>query len=218
MYFLWHRSNIQNAGKSTIVLSNSCHGKYSLIFIFVDAENISLKEVESINASLSDKVFVFSKTDAVKSLCERKLFLYISSYPTGANQADFYLIATLSGIIASLSPAQKQICACVLYSRDNSLVAAFTFQCKLHQVNYKVALQPKLPKVVKHVSNVNSLEEKILTLLTTPMKSEAIREQLNVPRTEFTRSLNQLIRDEKIKRSPERQKSWIRTSHSETVE
>lgn len=66
-------------------------------FIFVDAENIGLKEVEAIDASISDKVLVFSKNDTVKEVCERKLFLYISSYPTGSNQADFYIIGNLVG-------------------------------------------------------------------------------------------------------------------------
>ena len=34
--------------------------------IFVDVENIGLKELKKINAEIVDKVFVFSKSDAVK--------------------------------------------------------------------------------------------------------------------------------------------------------
>ena len=49
-------------------------------FIFVDAENIGLKKVNTIKATLSDKVFVFSKSDAIKQACEQNLFLFISLY------------------------------------------------------------------------------------------------------------------------------------------
>ena len=34
--------------------------------ILVDVENIGLKELEKINTAIVDKVFVFSKSDAVK--------------------------------------------------------------------------------------------------------------------------------------------------------
>ncbi|MBF4269331.1 hypothetical protein EAY71_20920, partial [Vibrio anguillarum] len=64
--------------------------------IFVDAENVGLKELEKINASIVDKVFVFSKSDAVKLVCEKSLYLCLNDYPTGQNQADFYIIAYLS--------------------------------------------------------------------------------------------------------------------------
>jgi hypothetical protein len=39
-----------------------------LKFIFIDAENIGLKEVEAVSASITDKVLVFSKNDAVKEI------------------------------------------------------------------------------------------------------------------------------------------------------
>lgn len=138
-------------------------------FIFVDAENIGLKEVEAINASIiSDKVLVFSKNDTVKEVCERKLFLYISSYPTGSNQADFYIIGNLLRIIASLKKQQLDICQFVLYSQDNSLVTAFAFQCKLHKLKHRIALkskahiqaQPK-PQVIEPKKTVQNLEQKI---------------------------------------------------------
>lgn len=51
--------------------------------IFVDAENVGLRELEKINASVVDKVFVFSKSDSVKLVCEKSLYLFLSDYPTG---------------------------------------------------------------------------------------------------------------------------------------
>ncbi|ELV8755367.1 hypothetical protein QNE93_004293, partial [Vibrio vulnificus] len=44
--------------------------------VFVDAENVGLKELEKLRASAIDKVFVFSKSEAIKQCCEKNLFLY----------------------------------------------------------------------------------------------------------------------------------------------
>lgn len=179
-------------------------------FIFVDAENIGLKEVESIEASVSDKVFVFSKNEAVKNVCERKLFLYISSYPVGSNQADFYLIGNLVGLILSLTPGQKPSCEFVLYSRDNSLVTAFSFQCKLHKAKSTIALEPKKSSNVVSIKKDLTLDQKILNLLKNPYPSETIRKKLNAEKPEFTRAINELIKDGKIKRQENSKKNWIK--------
>ncbi|EMJ3470170.1 hypothetical protein V7L80_005248, partial [Vibrio harveyi] len=42
--------------------------------VFVDAENVGLKELEKLRASAIDKVFVFSKSEAIKQCCEKNLF------------------------------------------------------------------------------------------------------------------------------------------------
>ena len=100
----------------------------------------ALKEVESIEATISDKVFVFSKNEAIKQACEQNLFLFISSYPTAPNQADFYIIGNLIKTIVLLTKQQKINCEFILYSRDTSLVTAFSFQCKLHKVKHKILI------------------------------------------------------------------------------
>ena len=208
----------------------------NLRFIFVDAENIGLKEVELIEACVSDKVFVFSKNDAVKSVCERKLFLFISSYPIGSNQADFYIIGNLAGIISSLSEKQKEVCQFSLYSRDNSLVTAFSFQCNLHKVKHKIALEPKSspehkhnleplispepkvppeqkkPSVIVPIRQSKTLDQQILELLDTPQPSETMRKQLKSSKPDFTRAMNTLIKESKIKRSANSQKKWVRAN------
>ena len=61
--------------------------------IFVDAENVGLKELEKIKASIVDKVLVFSRVESIKQTCEKLLYLCLSDYPEGANQADFHIIA-----------------------------------------------------------------------------------------------------------------------------
>ena len=74
--------------------------------IFVDAENVGLKELEKLKASVVDKVFVFSKVDSVIQFCEKQLYLCLSDYPCGANQADFYIIAYVARILAVLDKKQ----------------------------------------------------------------------------------------------------------------
>ncbi len=180
-------------------------------FLFVDAENIGLKEVEPIQAKISDKVFVFSKNEAIKQACERNLFLFISSYPTAPNQADFYIIGNLVGTIASLTKEQKKSCEFVLYSRDASLVTAFSFQCELHKVKHKIALKPKSLDNVIEITQEKTLDQKILNLLKKPTASETVRKQLKVPKSDFTRAMNTLIKDKQIQRSPNSKKNWIQT-------
>lgn len=97
--------------------------------IFVDAENVGLKELEKIKASPIDKVFVFSKSESIKLVCEKSIFLYLSDYPKGQNQADFYIIAYLSRILCTLDRKQLNSINFNLYSNDENLIAAFEFQC-----------------------------------------------------------------------------------------
>ncbi|MGB3385997.1 MAG: hypothetical protein WBA64_15195 [Marinomonas sp.] len=188
-------------------------------FIFVDAENIGLKEVEAISASISDKVLVFSKNDAVKEVCERKLFLYISSYPTGSNQADFYIIGNLVGMIASLTKQQRDICQFVLYSQDNSLVTAFAFQCKLHKLKHSIALESKAqiqaqpkPQVIEPKKTVQNLEQRVYEQFKTEQTTESVRKKLKQPKSDFTKALNVLIKANKIQRVSKSKKTWGRAN------
>lgn len=179
-------------------------------FIFIDAENIGLKEIEMIETTIADKAFVFSKNESIKETCEKKLFLYISNYPTGPNQADFYIIANLIAVISSISTSLKSYCEFVLYTRDNSLVNAFVFQCDLHSVKHKIALKPKLTNNIIQISQEPTLNQKILDVLINPMQSEAMRKKLRAPKSDFTRALNILIKENKIMRSPTCKKEWAR--------
>tara|TARA_B110000211_G_scaffold130780_1_gene150235 strand:+ start:1255 stop:1821 length:567 start_codon:yes stop_codon:yes gene_type:complete len=186
-----------------------------LNFIFVDAENIGLKEVEAITPSISDKVLVFSKNSAVQEVCERKLFLYISSYPGGPNQADFYIIGNLVGMIASLTELQRKEANFTLYSQDNSLVTAFSFQCQLHKVKNNIALAPKKPSqtesvVIEPKKASQSLEKKIYESFKAEQTTETVRKKLNQPKSDFTRALNSLIAKNKIERVSKNQKTWRR--------
>ena len=181
-------------------------------FLFVDAENIGLKEVEAIDSSVADKTLVFTKDETIKQACERKLFLSISSYPAGPNQADFYIIGNLVGVIASLTEQQRSASQFVLYSQDNALVKAFSFQCKLHSVKHKVASGPKSqPKLVGPKSKpALTLEDRIYKQLQTEQTLESVRLKLKQPRSDFNRSVSALVREKKICRVSKSQKTWVR--------
>lgn len=184
-------------------------------FIFIDAENIGTKGVEAITASASDKVLVFSKSEAVKDICERKLFLYISSYPSGSNQADFYIIGNLAGMIASLTEPQRNACKFILYSQDKSLVSAFSFQCQLHKVKHTVALEPKIksPQKSKSIAprkSQKSLEQIVYECFSTEQTTEHVRKTLKQPKSDFTKVINALIKTNKIERVSKAKKTWIK--------
>ncbi|WP_133309267.1 hypothetical protein [Parashewanella curva] len=180
-------------------------------FIFVDAENIGLQKVNSIKASLTDKVFVFSKNTSVIELCESKLFQVFSCYPTGTNQADFYIIGNLVGVLASLSDEQKKQCQFVLYSQDNALVLAFEFQCKLHKVSCTVALEPKSIAAIvpQAIPKEKASKAKILNYFKRPRLAESVRSMVQYTKPEFTRIFNEFIREELIVRDPNSKKKWI---------
>ena len=180
-------------------------------FIFADAENIGLKEVEAIDSTIADKVLVFSRVDSCKEICERKLFLYMSSYPEGSDQADFYIIGNLVGIISSLTEEQKKLCQFLLYSKDNSLVNAFIFQCQLHKVKYKIVKETQAQKTIESpgAKLKNSLEKNILIQFQKENTTETVRKNLKAEKSDFTKALNQLIRDCKIQRVSKSKKTWI---------
>ena len=128
--------------------------------IFVDAENVGLKELEKLEASVVDKVFVFSKVDSIIKFCEQNLYLCLSDYPFGSNQADFYIIAYLSRILPVLNKKQLGSIRFKLVSNDESLIAAFEFQCKQLGGVCDV-VRTKAAHVVALVQNSLSPEDKI---------------------------------------------------------
>lgn len=181
--------------------------EWSLNFIFIDAENIGLKETEQINTTIFDKVLVFSRSEAIKIVCEKNLFIFVSSYPTGNNQADFYIIGSLSKIINSLKIEQKNNCDFILYSRDSALATAFSFQCNLHKVKHKIKIKPT--NNVVQTKQEKLLEQKILEYLKKPTESESVRNALSIPKPDFTRIINSLIINNKIQRSSDKKK-WVK--------
>lgn len=75
---------------------------------YVDAENIGLSMLDELTISILDRVFVFTNSESLKSACGNALLTCVSGYPSGQNQADFYIIAHLSNVLSHLSKAEKK--------------------------------------------------------------------------------------------------------------
>ncbi|MCR9500927.1 hypothetical protein [Vibrio vulnificus] len=182
--------------------------------IFVDAENVGLKELEKINASIVDKVFVFSKSDAVKLVCEKSLYLCLNDYPTGPNQADFYIIAYLSRVLLALDKKQLGSTHFELYSNDENLITAFEFQCgQLGAVcqSIRTREQTVVPIIESTYPKPNSAEAKLLKALKSPHSLDPeFQQRLGLSKSDFTKAINELSKSNQIKRSPQSKKKWMR--------
>ncbi|CAH7217110.1 conserved hypothetical protein [Vibrio chagasii] len=182
-------------------------------FVFVDAENVGVKGVERVKATLADKVFVFSKSNGIKQYCEKELFHHLSDYPSGQNQADFYIISYLSCVLSTLEQQALASAHFELFSNDESLISAFDFQCKKLGAKFRIA-RTKDEVVVPIVPNVKpnsvSAEQKIYAALESPKNLDpSFQEQLGLSRQVFTKAVNTLSSSNKIKRSETDRKKWV---------
>ena len=180
--------------------------------IFVDAENIGFKRLDAIDASIADKVIVFSRVESIKVFCEQKLYLCLSEYPEGANQADFYIIAYLLRVLSCLSKAQKPVIEFVLYSNDVNLIAAFEFQCGLLGAKSKIHSFNQDTDIICNIvdlTETSQLEEQIYNMLKEPGKLSDIQTTLELSKPIFTKAVNGLIATNKIKRSSKNGKNWV---------
>tara|TARA_R110001583_G_scaffold22377_5_gene83985 strand:+ start:17752 stop:18396 length:645 start_codon:yes stop_codon:yes gene_type:complete len=208
--------------------------------IFVDAENVGFKGLEAIKASILDKVFVFSRIESIKLFSQKKLFLCLTEYPEGANQADFYIVAYLSRLLTSVTKAEIQAIDFILYSDDINLINAFKFQCNLcgakhdivsfnqknKQANSEANIEhinknesvPKLPvnthqAKTKKQANPTSHCQKIFNLLNKPTSLSQIEKTLKLSKPVFTQAVNKLVKDKKICRVSKNGKQWIQNPH-----
>ena len=178
---------------------------------YVDAENTGLNILDELTVSILDRVFVFTNSEGIKSACSNALLTCVSGYPSGQNQADFYIIAHLSNVLSHLSKAEKKAIEFTLCSKDQSLWKAFEFQCSLSGAKSSapyIAIETESNNVVVTIDT--SIEAKILKLMSQPITSIEIQHKLKAPQSEFTTSFNQLIRTGKIKRQVNSKKHWQR--------
>ncbi|MGE8362395.1 hypothetical protein [Pseudomonas sp.] len=178
---------------------------------YVDAENLGLSMLDDLTTSILDRVFVFTNSASHKSACSSTLLTCISGYPSGQNQADFYIIAHLSGVLSHLSKAEKKAIEFNLFSKDQNLWKAFEFQCSLAGVKASapyIKIETESHNVVVAIDT--STEAKILKLMSQPITSIEVQHKLKVPQSEFTTSFNKLIKAGKIKRQENSKKHWLR--------
>ncbi len=184
-------------------------------FVFVDAENVGVKGIEKVKATIADKVFVFSKSNAIKQYCEKELFHHLSDYPNGQNQADFYIISYLSRVLSTLDKKALPSTHFELFSNDESLISAFEFQCKKLGAQFRVARTKEevvVPIASKPQNISQSAEDKIYAALKTPSNLDpSFQEQLGLPRQVFTKAVNALSGSNKIQRSSTDKKKWVQS-------
>jgi len=182
-------------------------------FVFVDAENVGVKGIKKMKAALTDKVFVFSKSNGIKQHCEKELFHHLSDYPSGQNQADFYIISYLSRVLSMLDQQLLTASHFELFSNDENLILAFDFQCRKLGVKSRIVRTNEdvvVPIVANVETNTVSAEEKIFAALESPKNLDpGFQEQLGLSRQAFTRAVNTLSKNNKIKRSEGDKKKWV---------
>lgn len=195
---------------------------------YIDAENIGIGFFEETKISVLDRVFVFSNSEHLKSICLNALITFVSGYPVGQNQADFYIIAHLSNILANLSKEEKKAITFLLYSKDQNLWKAFEFQCLIAGAKSKSPLIPAvIPPVIANSNTIEkpqipveskikvenspvkpTIEQRILKCLSKPTTVVEMQEKLKLQKSEFTTVFNTLIKAGKVKRVVGSPKKW----------
>lgn len=183
--------------------------------ILVDSENVGLKGVEKVSASISDRVFVFSKSENIEQYCEKSLYQHISDYPSGANQADFCIIAYLMRFLTLYDIKALSKLVFQLHSNDSNLITAFQYQCSRFSVKSEIIRTRDTSKVVAlPVDQVKSKDEAAEVLLYDALSKpraldEKLQAELGLPRQVFTKAINSLSSNNKIVRSAETKKKWV---------
>lgn len=185
--------------------------EWPLKIYYFDVENIGLSMLDELTITILDRVFAFTNTESLKAACNNVQIFCIDGYPTGQNQADFYIIAHLSRILSLLSKEEKKAIEFNLCSKDQNLWKAFEFQCSLAGVkSYApcITIKPESDNIVVAIDT--STEAKILKLMSQPITSIEMQRKLNIPQSEFTTLFNKLIKSGKIKRQEKSKKHWQR--------
>ncbi len=176
---------------------------------YLDTENIGFNP-ENLALSILDRVFVFTNCESVKSSCISSSFICISGYPKGQNQADFYIIAHLSGILATLNQSERNAIEFILLSRDQSLWNAFLYQTSLAGVkSYAPHINAAVYEPPLELNTSTRLDEKIILLARTPITTVELIKKLNIKQSEFTSTFNALVKAKKIKRLENSKRKWL---------
>ena len=194
---------------------------------YVDAENVGIDFLVEKNVSVLDKVFVFTKNKSLIFECEKQLYISVSGYEVGKNQADFHMVAHLARLLSQLSVKEKGAINFIFCSKDQDLLKALDSQCSLAGIktftsypaeNKKKksnsASKPNTDKnntrktgVKKGVKN-QSIENLVLEKFAQPSKACDVQVALGLSKAEFSKAINKLIKAGKIKRQSKSSKKW----------
>ncbi|CED58028.1 putative uncharacterized protein (plasmid) [Aliivibrio wodanis] len=181
--------------------------------IFVDAENVGQQAIQDIDTRITDKVFVFTNNEQIKSLCHDLMFIAMSGYPVGKNQADFYIIGHLCKALSQVHFDEKKKITFCLHSNDNSLCQAFEFQCQLASIQSTIVNDnpPQMNNSEPHqytVAELNNVAKIYKVLKQKAMQPSALFKATNIDEKEGAKLLNILFKKELIARSHNNKKIW----------
>ncbi|ACH64813.1 conserved hypothetical protein (plasmid) [Aliivibrio fischeri MJ11] len=157
---------------------------------------------------------MFSNNEQIKTLCHDLMFIMMSGYPIGKNQADFYLIAHLSKAISQVQYDEKKKLTFILYSNDNSLCQAFEFQCQHASISCEIInTKPTIQGGNMNNQEYTTAELNNITCLYKALKSKnmLITELFNTTKlaqNEATKALNALVKKGLIARTSSNKKVW----------
>ena len=178
---------------------------------YVDAENVGIDFLEGKKVSILDKVFVFTNNESFKLECENLLYTCVTGYPTGKNQADFYMIAHLTRLISQLSNKEKGVVNFIFCSKDQDLLKAFESQCSLAGIKAFTSYPADKNKAELNRESKKknpSIESQILEKFAQPTKACDVQKALGLTKSEFSKTINKLIKAKKIKRQSKSSKKW----------
>lgn len=196
-------------------------------FHFVDLENIGITAFLTRQFSPTETVFVFTNSKNALAALDKHYAKQLSGYPTGSNQADFYIIAKLMEVLTN-EQENLRMCNMVLHTKDKALITAFKYQCKRYSCANEVQAPRSKAKSNKAIPYGKKAQEKkkLLSLVENHdgvvLESAVINEfktgkpissdlpkKLNIPEKQCQRIIQKLISSGVIKRNPNRKKIWV---------
>lgn len=177
-----------------------------MTIVFIDAENIGLSALKTLQWQEDDRVMVYARTENVMDYCQQRLWVCHHHYQQGSNQADFLIIAHLAKLIE-----KAQTCACtprfLLCSNDNALIQAFKDYCHHAGVSADIKRTKAAPC---SKPTQCPLEKKLLEALKKgrPLNTK-LQTELGMSKTDFFTLTQTLTQQQKIRRSKSNGANWV---------
>lgn len=186
--------------------------------VFIDLENVGGHYLENTFFPSTDKVLVFTRLEKHIAQCEKLMYVPMYSYEQGKNQADFYMISSLSRTLALATEEHIKELTIECHTNDTHLIEAFKLNCEMYNVTLFVAKRPKkeasndpdsfsvksIPALAEQPESIRKLAYRILELLGTPSTfNQKFYAKLGVSQSDFCKSTHALIQANVIKRNNE---------------
>lgn len=191
---------------------------------YIDAENVGIDVLKDKSVSVLDKVYVFSNNKSVNAECDKRLYIAVSGYPVGKNQADFYMVGHVARLISLLSNKEKGIINFIFCTKDQDLLKALFYQCSSAGIKIfsscPVIKEKKSSGCVGKANNKSHtqkgnagnscIENLILQCFAQPSKLYDVQVALGLSQSDFAIAVNKLANAGKIERQSKSSKKWRR--------